>query len=389
MPDPSSGQTNRFYTREFFTRCRHCLAPGGIVAFRLTSSENLLTPPMERRLASICRAARAAFTKLLAVPLPGNSIVFLASQRGLSTNPRLLEERFKERSIKARLVSPPYLEYVLTNDRLGPINELALRNDVPTNTDSQPICYQYTILNWLSRFVPSAALVDVTTTLRKASGSVAVWSVLLVVIPGLFILARLRPGLRRALLAATAGFVGMILEAVLILHYQTKNGVLYQDIGFLLMVFMVGLAAGALAVDRLGSRQRRSSPGSGAHGGARHECGSSSQPLSRWWGALLVMGCFLFATGVAAAVKVGLFTGLPGCSAGLAATGFFVGGLFAWASLHGIEDQQAVVSPLYAADLAGGCMAAVLGTLVAIPALGLAATAVGTAALAAAAILLL
>lgn len=389
MPDPSSGQANRFYTREFFALCRRCLDPDGIVAFRLASAENLLTPPMERRLASICCAARASFTELLALPLPGNTIVFLASQRGLSRDPRLLEQRFEERGITARLVSPPYLEYVITNDRLEPINNQALRDDVPANTDSQPICYQYTILNWLSRFVPSAALVDVTTSLREASRSMAVWGALLAVIPGLFILARLRPGLRRALLAATAGFVGMILESVLILHYQMKSGVLYQDIGFLLMVFMVGLAAGALTIDRLGSRQRRSGPGEGARGigQRRGECAGRSLP--RRWGVLLVCGCALLAAGVAAAVDSGLLAGLPGCSAGLAAAGFFVGGIFAYASLHGIEDQEAVVSPLYAADLAGGCVAAVAGTLVAIPALGLTASTAGTAALAAAAILLL
>ncbi len=63
-------------------------------------------------------------------------------------------------------------------------------------------------------------------------------------LPVLFLLSRFRPKLRRVLLVAAAGFMGMVLETILILYYQVKHGVLYQDIGLLLMSFMAGLAAG-------------------------------------------------------------------------------------------------------------------------------------------------
>ena len=43
MPEPSSGETNRFYTKEFFALCAARLHPGGIVALRLPTAENLWT----------------------------------------------------------------------------------------------------------------------------------------------------------------------------------------------------------------------------------------------------------------------------------------------------------------------------------------------------------
>jgi hypothetical protein len=55
----------------------------------------------------------------------------------------------------------------------------------------------------------------------------------------------------------------------------------------------------------------------------------------------------------------------------LAAAGFVVAGIFVCASRYDLPDQGTVVSPLYAADLFGGCAAALLAGLFAIPSAGL------------------
>jgi hypothetical protein len=69
-------------------------------------------------------------------------------------------------------------------------------------------------------------------------------------------------------------------------------------------------------------------------------------------------------------------------------TGALVSAVFSYASLRGIKDQRAVVSPLYAADLLGGCLGSVLGSLLLAPALGLGASSAGLALLALSALLL-
>ena len=73
----------------------------------------------------------------------------------------------------------------------------------------------------------------------------------------------------------------------------------------------------------------------------------------------------------------------------LAATGFLVGGLFAYTGLRGIREQKNVIGPLYAADLIGGCLGALCGSLALIPLLGLAGTLKGMIILAALALLLI
>jgi predicted membrane-bound spermidine synthase len=84
-------------------------------------------------------------------------------------------------------------------------------------------------------------------------------------------------------------------------------------------------------------------------------------------------GGFLFRMGPAAAI--------------LCLCGALVAGLFGYASRMGVDDQGAVVSPLYAADLLGGCLGSFLAGLLLLPLLGAGATAAGMALLALAAIL--
>jgi spermidine synthase len=73
----------------------------------------------------------------------------------------------------------------------------------------------------------------------------------------------------------------------------------------------------------------------------------------------------------------------------LAAAGFLVGGLFAYAGLRGVREQKNIIGPLYAADLIGGCLGALFGSLALIPLLGLAGTLKGMILLSALAILLI
>jgi hypothetical protein len=63
--------------------------------------------------------------------------------------------------------------------------------------------------------------------------------------------------------------------------------------------------------------------------------------------------------------------------------------LFGYASRLGVDHQGRAVSPLYAADLLGGCLGSFLAGLLLLPLLGAKATSLGLAALALAAILAL
>jgi spermidine synthase len=356
MPEPASGQVNRFYTQEFFTLCAERLTAGGVLAFRMRAAENLWTPQQLRRAASIHRALQGVFADV--VVLPGTSLTILASAQRLTRQPTLLAERMQERQITARLVSPPYLNYLYTNDRFFQAADLLTSARAPANSDVRPVCYQFTLLLWLAKFFPVLSWLEIP---QLSLGSVvrSPWSWLaVVVLTGTLLAGRRHLLVRRGILAAVAGFCGMVLQTVVILNYQTGSGVLYQDLGLLLTLFMAGLALGAAGLDRLA--RKGLAPATGA----------------------VLLGLFVaLAVGVASLVNGGLAQGLVATALLQVACGFLVAALFAFASLHRQPDQRLVVSPLYAADLLGGCCGSLIASLFLVPVLGLGAAALAVAGL--------
>ncbi len=368
MPEPSSGETNRFYTREFFAQCAAHLLKGGIVALRLPAAENLWTPQATRRTASVYHALASVFPEVLV--LPGAMTVMTASIAPLPRSPEILTDHLRERKIQTRLVSPPYIHYLFTNDRFADVAKKLRESDVPANTDIRPVCYSFAVMSWLARFFPQLALAELPGFGASKKGLATIGWILGIGLPLLFFGSRLQPAWRRGLLAAVAGFLGMVGESVLILAYQAKEGVLYQDIGLLLAAFMAGMALGAPVLRDLilgaGGRKK----------------------WVRGWGVALLAGFGLLNFAAIGLVTSGAAGGLFLTAALLAATGFQVGGLFAYAGLCGVREQKKVIGPLYAADLIGGSLGALLGSLALIPILGLTGTLKGMVLLAALALLL-
>ncbi len=368
MPEPTSGQANRFYTKEFFELCAAKLNHGGILAFRLRSAENIWTLPLTRRTVSIYRALETVFPEILF--LPGQTNVVTASREPLPRTPEIMSRRLQDRKIVTRLISPNYIRYLFTNDRFFEVRNLLQTETAPANTDVRPVCYQYAFTIWLSKFFPSISLIDFSSIPDKTAATPALPFLLWISLPLLFLLSRFVPACRRVLLIAVAGFLGMVLETILILYYQVKYGVLYQDIGLLLMSFMAGLALGAMIIDMLMAKF------------------ANRQRLIRWYGIALLVGfCFLCVV-TATRIAMSASTGLLQTSLLLAAAGFLVAGIFAYTSIYKIEDQRSVIAPLYAADLIGGSFGSLFGSLLLIPVLGLDVTTRGMLLLAAFSLLL-
>ncbi len=344
MPEPTSGQANRFYTREFFQQCRQKLNAHGVLAFSLRSSENYWTPPLTSRMVSIYRAARTVFPEVIVVP-GGTNIVIGTTDR-LSRDLSILEARQNARGIKTKLVSPDYLRYRYTNDRFSEVAKILESREAPANTDVRPICYQYTIMIWLSKFLPSTRFWDFSPPESKG-GRFALLGSLFALSLFVLLLRRTKWAIRRAFLAGMAGFAGMVLETILILHFQMKNGILYQDVGILLTGFMAGLAFGAFAAAKIHWR--------------------FPKPLGI--GALL--GLVILSSAVGLVINYGAGTGMAAILTMLFLTGCFTAGIFAYAGLHKAADQRKAVSPLYSADLMGGCLGSLAASLFGVPLAGL------------------
>jgi hypothetical protein len=221
------------------------------------------------------------------------------------------------------------------------------------NTDSRPICYQYTALIWLAKFIPSIAFWDPGTLLSYDALNRYIYWLYGALGLALFLLGRASRELRRNALMALAGCMGMALETVLILHFQVKNGVLFQDLGLLLMSFMGGLAAGAVLCQRLTSSGR--SPG---------------RPL--WQIRFILIGIAALLCAITAEeIRSGRSGGLLEVGGLLFVTGFFVSGVFVYAGSFAVDEQRRIVNRLYAADLLGSSLGCIASSLFLVPLFGL------------------
>jgi spermidine synthase len=359
QPEPDSGQANRFYTREFFGLCARRLNPGGVLAFRLHTPEDFWTPAQVHRMVSIRTALAAAFRHTTV--LPAGMSLLLASNEPLTEDVSVLASRLKERGLVTRLVSPSFLRYVYANDRREQVDRLAGSAAAEVNTDAHPICYRHALLLWLGRFSPSLARLDAAalapgSALRRRLqvGGLGALAAVLVM------LRALRRAARCIVMVGAAAAAGMLLETALLVQYQVKSGVIYQDIGVLIATFMLGLSAGTLVT-------------AGA--------GEQFPQIARSRGAGVAIASTLAALGAAVWLLVGAGRAgdLTTASVLIAADGGLTGAMFAWASVFAGLEQRRIVGPLYAADLAGGCVGAVLGGLVLVPLFGLDGAALGAA----------
>ena len=243
LPEPATAQINRFYTLEFFRAARGRLADGGIFSFRVPSAENYIAPPLGRFLATMNATLRAAFPEVAVVP--GDSNVFLASDRPLAIGSEVLAGRLARADIRTKYVTPAQIR-----TRLHPWRIEALRTSLDSgprilNTDLHPVNYFFHAVLWSRQFggwearlldaladVPVRRLIDIPLLIAVLVFAGVLWKA---------------PAAGRAALPmALMGLTTMAVELLVLVRYQTLHGIVYGRIAALLAAFMAGLALGAL-----------------------------------------------------------------------------------------------------------------------------------------------
>jgi spermidine synthase len=390
LPEPATGTLNRFYTREFFAEVRARLNPGGIFALGLPSSENYWSPELAQRNSSIYRTLQAVFPETLA--LSGESVFFLASAAPVEADPAVLIGRLAGRGISTRRVTPGYIRYVFTTDRFARgQRELEADRGTRLNTDLSPICYYYDMVLWLSRFYPglSAALV------RPAGlpGWVAIVVPLAVLVAG----ARWRRGWAVPLVVAGIGLSQMTLEMVILLAFQVQYGTLYAAVSLIVAAFMAGLALGGMVgnllvggrlpepISRLQSRVLRGA--CSVFRIAHCESGKTNGTRTTLTAPRLLA---LYAPRprlAAVQASIILFTGatllvlsLPAPAVAFPLLAVVTGGLTGMAFPLAVDlvqprstspEYSGTAGMVYGADLVGGCLGALLSSVVWVPLLGI------------------
>jgi spermidine synthase len=249
MPDPSTMQLNRFYTREFFDEIAGHLKPEGIFSFRVTGSENYINETLAKYLGSLYHTLKAEFNQV--GMMPGASVHFFASQenRALTLSPDTLIHRIKQRNIQTKYVQDYFIKFRFMPDRVASLwQEIQSIEIFDINSDYKPMAYYFILILWGMQFSPSIG------NLADFFGSSNYWyfsSVLLIAGIILIMITRKKTTPKRfaggiaCFAVCGIGFSVMTFEIIFLLVFQSLYGYLYQQVALLMAAVMSGMALGS------------------------------------------------------------------------------------------------------------------------------------------------
>jgi spermidine synthase len=348
LPDPQTAQLNRFYTLEFFQEAAQKLTGNGILALRLTASEDYISPELAAFLRSIHKTLRAVFPAVTAIP--GETVHFFAAKRAgvLAAGSEELLARLRERRIETSYVREYYIPFRMMPDRMADLDrQTRPGSETPVNRDFAPVAYYFDVALWSSRFHHGYR--DLFRALASVdfgwlAGTVGVLLAVLVA-------KKRRAQTAAAWCTAAMGFTLIGLEMLLLLAFQAIYGYVYQQLAVIIAAFMAGMALGSGLALRASARR-------GIRTLVFLQLGAAIAPL---------LLCAVFEGVSQAAGGQVLFPVLAlGC-------GMLGGYEFPLASrICGGRSP----GTLYALDLAGSCLGAVLFSVYLIPVFGFLKTAV-------------
>ena len=363
VPDPDNVLLNRFYTTEFFRSARNHLAPGGILALQLRASAEAIGPELRDFLRCIHLTMQGIFPYVAVIP-GGTIHMFGAAQPGVLTeDPRVFIARLRERRVDTLYVREYFIPFRMMPDRMEQIHRM-LRPlpETTTNSDFHPVAYYFGAVLWSAQFKSSYACL-----LKRAAG--ISFPALLAGLAGislLLVLAWMAVPKKRVRVAAAwsviaTGYTLMALQILLLLTFQSVYGYVYRELSMLIGMFMAGIAAGSwLGIARVRSGDLKWLLRIAAFNQLLIAC---SAPLLLALVKLLSrspgMGGDLMVSRIAFPA-LALLCGIPGGYQFPLASGFYQQGMLTKMNL----------GALYALDLAGGCVGALLLAGFLIPLLG-------------------
>jgi len=234
LPEPANAQINRYYTQEFFREAKRRLSQKGIFVLRIPSSENYLPPQITFFNRSLYQTLKTVFQEVALAP--EQSLLLLASQKPVELNPQILAMRYLERNLKNIQVVPSYFPVKLDSNRIAFLKTRLTEGPLPAlNRDFSPVSYLYLWQTWLLKF---------------QSPSNFLW----LLAAGFFIFVALRILFKKRarlsfapemLAIFSLGFSGIVYEILLLLVFEALLGYVYWQIGMLFAAFMTGLALGS------------------------------------------------------------------------------------------------------------------------------------------------
>ena len=365
LPDPQTAQLNRFYTTEFFHEVAERLNTGGVLALQLRAAENYISPELAEFLKCINRSLLDVFPEIKVIP--GDIVHFFASPQAgvLARDAGELVSRLQARKLQTSYVREYYLPFRMMPDRMQEL-EQQIRPEPGTarNRDFVPLAYYFDVALWSSQFRSEYSrwfrwLGHVGFTKVAVSFGLVTLMISSVALLGV--------GRQRRVVAGIAvyamGMTLMALQVLLLLGFQAIFGYVYSALAILAGAFMMGLALG------IGWSQRHPhAPATDLRRLGSLQFLAALAPLLLFW---------IFEVCAPIGSSVGLFLTGHVLFPGIALLCGMLGGYqFSVASRVFFADRDGWPGTLYALDLIGACLGALLLSTYLVPVYGFLKTAV-------------
>lgn len=247
LPEPQTTMINRFYTLEFYQSVRQKLNDNGIISFSLPSSENVLSYEQQLFLNCLFNTMKSVFDDI--VLIPGNSIHFVGctSRSILTRDPQILVERLIQRKLPTIYMREYYIPFRMSQERMDFISDQiqqTTRSPV-INRDFQPIGYFYNTILWMTSF--NLAPQHFFTIINKWGIYFLILTFFLIIFIWLNRFIRERNNIKPAVLMTISGigFTSISLEVLIILGFQAIYGYAYYQLSLIISGFMIGLTIGS------------------------------------------------------------------------------------------------------------------------------------------------
>ncbi len=222
LPEPSTLELNRYYTREFFRLLREQLSDSGIIGFSLPPAGNYLNEDAVRLHSSVYLSCREYFSEIRIYS--GSRTYYVASDTGLGYD---IGRLAGTRGLENDFVNSYYLDETLLEQQAELVLN-ALDMTVEPNADFRPVAMYGLLRYWSGQF-----------RFRISALIIPLLVLFLALIISLFFFNPALPGM------FGAGFSLSSLQVLLTILFQIEVGQLYQSLGIFVAICMGGLSLGA------------------------------------------------------------------------------------------------------------------------------------------------
>jgi spermidine synthase len=256
---PQELQTNRLFSSEFFRIAKQKMNPDGILVLTLPGSWTYLSKELKDLNGCILDTLKEVYPYVKIIP--GDTNLYLASNSGrlAQVTAKEMVQRLEAGRIQTRLITRGYLD-----DRLHEQWQTwffqSMEGRTPRiNSDFRPLGVFFSLSYWNALFSPYLAKIFQTIekfTLKQTLAILSIFSLF----GALLFIKKPDASIQSVPYAIfTTGLTGMIFNLAIIFTFQTLYGYLYHQIGVLVAIFMMGIAAGSFFIIRRLNRIRNKS----------------------------------------------------------------------------------------------------------------------------------